>query len=84
MGFETMALIAASAYAGSELAKSGAAKKMKAPVPTQTAGPAPTTVMAAQRAEAVHEALLKRRRQVSTVMGNDYGALNVQQNKLGT
>lgn len=80
MGWETVALIAASAYAGSQMAKAGAGGKMGAPPPTT--GPTPTTVMAAERAERDHEALKKRRR--ATVMGGDYGALNVQTERLGT
>jgi len=81
MGWETVAIAAAAAYAGSELAKSGAGGKIGSPAPTT--GPSPTTVMAAQRAEKDHEAQLKKRRR-ATVMGGDYGTLNVQTEKLGT
>ena len=66
---------------------SGALDKMKAiksPVPIlekSRLGPAPTTVMAAERAEA-DRGIKKRRR--ASVMGGDYGTLNVGTQKLGT
>lgn len=68
-------------------AAGGIAKMMKQPSlsspQTSKLSPAPTTVMAAQRAEVDRGALLKRRRRAS-VMGGDYGQLNVQTQKLGT
>lgn len=83
MGFDplTVALIAGAAFAGSEMGKGGA--RIKPPPPPPTAGPTPTTVMAAKRVEDDRAAALKKRRQVS-VMGGDYGALNIQTTKLGT
>lgn len=82
MTWETAGYIAvlgpAGAYAGAAGAsKSGVSGKM---APSPTMGPSPTTVMAAQRAEKDHEALLKKRR--ATVMGG--GALNLQTHQLGT
>lgn len=55
---------------------------LASPTPTSKSGPAPTTVMAAKRAEADRQGLKKRRR--ASVMGGDYGSLNVQTYKLGT
>lgn len=82
MGFDpiTVALVAASVYAGSEMGKAGS--RIKPPPPSPTVGPTPTTVMAGERAE--KDRLLKEKRRALTVMGGDYGALNVQTNKLGT
>lgn len=51
------------------------------PSPTSL-GPAPTTVMATERAEAARGQLKKRRR--LTAMNRDYGALNLQTEQLGT
>lgn len=51
--------------------------------PSPKYSPAPTTVMAAQRAEIDRAATLKRRRR-STIMGGDYGALVTSTPGLGT
>jgi len=69
-------------YAGSEMGKSGSKGSIGSPSPISTQSPAPSTVMAAERAE-VDRGLRKKRRAAS-VMGGDYGTLNVQTQKLGT
>ncbi len=50
--------------------------------PTSKLGPAPTIVMAGDRAAKGADRLKKRRR--ATVMGGDYGILNISTPKLGT
>lgn len=67
---------------------SGAVSKRISPISPLTPtvekarlGPAPSTVMAAERVEASR--VIKKRKRAS-VMGGDYGDLNVQTSKLGT